>query len=203
MFLILISPPENTKGELDTLKALFTSGLEIYHLRKPEFSLYEIEQYLKNIPSEFYSRIVIHSHYSIATSYPLRGIHLTEKSRTEAVTKDLVKKLKNQSISASFHSLEDIELDSVHYNYMFLSPIFDSISKKGYNSNIDLNRIKYFIKLNSHLRLVALGGISGENMDTVKQVGFSGAALLGAVWESKDPVSSFIEIKSKADNPFL
>jgi len=53
-------------------------------------------------------------------------------------------------------------------------------------------------KKRSSVALIGLGGISEETIATVKKSGFDGAALLGAVWTSKDPIRAFEGIYLKA-----
>ena len=66
-------------------------------------------------------------------------------------------------------------------DYLFISPLFDSISKPGYRSGLDPEET--FSRLAHHAgRVVALGGISSDTMTQVERLGFDGAAVLGAVW---------------------
>ena len=67
-------------------------------------------------------------------------------------------------------------------DYMFLSPVFDSISKRGYSSHFSLEDIKS----NSGIvkdRVFALGGVSADNIGLLPDAGFGGAAVLGFLWE--------------------
>ncbi|HXD94336.1 MAG TPA: thiamine phosphate synthase, partial [Bacteroidia bacterium] len=81
------------------------------------------------------------------------------------------------------------------YEYVFLSPVFDSISKTGYKSNFDLENLKPFLK--KHKNVIALGGVNTKNIELIKQVGFSGAAFIGAVWQNKNPAKSYKELVLK------
>ena len=64
---------------------------------------------------------------------------------------------------------------------MFLSPLFDSISKEGYRSRIDIDSAPE--RLRGHAgKIVALGGISPSNIARCRTAGFDGAAALGALW---------------------
>src|SRR5687768_15635196 len=56
-----------------------------------------------------------------------------------------------------FHSLEELEACQQHYEYAFLSPVFDSISKTGYKSKFDLHSLKVFLR-NRKEKIIALGG---------------------------------------------
>jgi thiamine-phosphate pyrophosphorylase len=81
-------------------------------------------------------------------------------------------------------------------DYVFLGPIFRSISKQGYSPKISLNEIFSLFssgRLNSLAKIpkvYALGGIRKKKMLRLSEVGFSGVALLGSVWGSRDPLKS-------------
>jgi len=66
--------------------------------------------------------------------------------------------------------------------YAFLSPIFDSISKKGYISNFDLVDVKEGLK-SSNINVVALGGVTVGHEEVLKNTGFCGMARLGDFWK--------------------
>jgi len=91
-----------------------------------------------------------------------------------------------------FHSLNELENYKERYEYAFLSPIFDSISKEGYKSKFILQELKEKI---AGKNLVALGGIDESKIETCRELGFSGVAVLGAIWNSKNPVEKFKQIK--------
>jgi thiamine-phosphate pyrophosphorylase len=193
--LILISPERSVENEQALLRELFEVGLQLYHLRKPGAGLSEMRNYLTSIPKEFHNRTVLHTYFELTGEFEVKGIHLNEEN------KSIYAQFENQKIiSASFHSLEKIKENTLPYEYVFLSPIFDSISKEGYKSKFDLKSLQEELSsLRSQkqtTKIIALGGIDAKNILRVQQAGFSGAALLGAVWQSENPVQSFSEIKS-------
>ncbi len=178
--LVVITPEKNHSKEIEIITSLFECGLKILHVRKPDFTEDQLRFYLQEIPNNFYKKIVIHSHYKLATELNLKGIHLTEKARKTKRVNSTFK-----IISTSFHSTAAIFKSRRKYEYVFLSPIFDSISKQGYKSNFSLEELKYFLQRKKNI--IALGGINIENIESVKQKGFAGAAVLGSIWENKNP----------------
>ena len=46
-------------------------------------------------------------------------------------------------------------------------------------------------------KIIALGGIDEDKIDMVNDSGFSGIALLGAIWQNENPVGKFKRIKEK------
>ena len=86
---------------------------------------------------------------------------------------------------------------------MFISPIFDSISKVGYKSNFSQDKL--LETKNTGLlsnNIYALGGIDKNNINILKKYGFKGCAVLGTLWNEFENNSdidfvlkNFIEIK--------
>jgi len=101
----------------------------------------------------------------------------------------------------SVHSFE--ELKNFDYKEIILiGPIFDSISKPGYKSKFSKEELKTGIaNWHSRTKLYALGGIDSENIGELAELGFDGAAVLGAVWNYADPVGAFERILSAMPKP--
>ncbi len=136
--LIVISSPIPVNDEHTTVNRLFDEGLDIFHLRKKKISEDEMREFLEEISSVYFDKIVLHSHYNLIEEYGLKGAHI---SPLESGLRD-----KYKHISTSFHSLKEIEDTKEEFNYAFLSPIFDSISKENYKSSFDLVEAKRFLK---------------------------------------------------------
>lgn len=202
MKIIVVSPQSSDENEIETVKALFDEGLDLFHLRKPSYSRKKLERYIKEIPSEFRSKIVLHTHHTLAIKYKLKGIHLTRMDRKKEFISYLkVKYLKflksDITVSATFHNLANIyENTNNDYDYVFLSPIFDSISKSGYQSGFNFHSLKIAM-LKTEQKVIAIGGIELNKIDQINNLGFSGIALVGTIWKSTDPVNEFIAIKEK------
>ncbi len=194
--LLLISPEQDLKDEIEVLVQLFNHGLTTYHLRKPDWSAEKTQQWIKQLPKEFHNRVVLHNHFELAKNFELKGIHLNEKNKPNAGQLS-----KYKIISASFHTLEDLKANAFPYEYVFLSPIFDSISKAGYKSNFDLKLLaqglgELKLQNSSTPKAIGLGGINALNILALKSAGFSGAALVGSVWQGENPVKAFSEIQA-------
>ena len=102
------------------------------------------------------------------------------------------------SLSASVHSWREVEENNYPLNYVFISPVYNSISKKGYQASIDLNYLQP-LKDNAATDLpavVALGGVTHAHIPELFQKGFDGVAVLGAIWEEADPLAAFSKIKN-------
>ena len=188
--LILISAENDSANEISLLIDLFKSGLRIFHLRKPNHSKKELQLYLEKIPVQYRKRIVLHQQYALSLKYKLKGIHITEKNKKKSAT--LFAKYK--VISASYHSFQELEKNNFKFQYVFISPVFDSISKKEYLKNESL--LKEMKRFKGKEKVIALGGVDAKKINKLKNSGFSGAAVLGFVWDAKNPIQRFKQLQN-------
>ena len=177
---ILITLPRILKNEAETLAALCGAGVSVIHIRKPEASEPEIEELLKTLQAlgADMSRLTIHYNEPLARKYGLGGVHL----RIEELLAGAGEGLRR---SCSAHGWTEAERAATDADYVFLSPLFDSISKPGYRSAIDPAEAAERLRRRKG-RIVALGGIRPANLARVRRIGFDGAAVLGAAWSADE-----------------
>jgi thiamine-phosphate pyrophosphorylase len=125
----------------------------------------------------------------------LQGIHFKERDRPAP---PIPRTRPGLCQSTSLHSVTDVLQDWQNLDYAFLSPIFDSISKEGYAAaGFDPAVLKTSMR-QAQMPVYALGGITPERLPAVKQMGFAGAGILGAVWAQDDPVAAFQQFQQEA-----
>ncbi|MBO4800411.1 MAG: thiamine phosphate synthase [Bacteroidaceae bacterium] len=176
MKLILLSTAEFFVEEDKIINALFDEGLDLLHLRKPQTEPVYSERLLTLLPPECHSRIVVHEHFYLKEEFNLRGIHLS------AAHPEPPSGFHGQ-ISRSVHSLDELKNAREGMDYVFLSPIFDSISypdrHAGYTSQqlYDAARAGLIDR-----KVMAAGGISSETLPLLSDYGFGGAVVSGDLW---------------------
>ena len=189
--MIVITNPIATANEISTIHSLFENGLELLHIRKPDYSTTEMEAFLAEIKSDFRQQLVLHSHHQLATKFGINRIHFTEKARRETSEESLKNwKEKKFTLSTSIHQMDDFEELSNDFDYAFFGPVFESISKPNYISNLDFKK-ELEQRKNNKTALVALGGITSEKIKTALDFGFDDVALLGTIWNNNHPVENF------------
>lgn len=176
--LIVITPPYHVPGEERIVNRLFENGLHLLHLRKPGAEREIFEGFIQKIEPRFRERIVVHDHFDLAEAYGLRGIHLKSNQ-----TGSFSERERYASVSVSCHTFEEIDALPFTPDYVFLSPVFDSISKQGYKSAFSPETLKEGLKKTT-VPVVALGGITADNAATCRKLGFRGIALLGYLWDN-------------------
>lgn len=180
------------------VNACFQQGLQRLHLRKKDFREQDYRNYLGAIDAAFHERIVLTEHFGLLKEFDLGGVHLSSHIRDMSATWDELAMLQPKAVSASFHDWEEIASAKKVFDYVFISPVFDSISKKGYKAGIDLEGAAALKKTKANCTgIIGLGGVQADNIQLLKEKDFDGAALLGAVWEANNPVAAFLEIQHK------
>mgnify|MGYP003293349704 CR=1 FL=1 len=192
MKLIVISKEKVFDGEPLWINVLMGKYDFTFHLRKPGLTERETEEIILQINSNFHNRIVLHDHFPLAAKYRLKGVHLNSRN-PEANFKG--EYWSSCSISRSCHSLEEVAANKDSCNYVTLSPVFDSISKAGYNAGFSYETIKEASKKGIiESKVIALGGISTSNIASVVDMGFGGVAVLGTVWNRASLQDAIMEL---------
>lgn len=144
----------------------------------------------------------MHDHFYLKEEFNLKGIHLN--SRNPKAPEGY-----KGHLSRSLHSLDELRNERKDYDYVFLSPIFDSISKSSYHAAFDEATLKQaheegLIDKN----VMALGGITIDNMNKIREYGFGGVVILGDLWnrfnihstkDYKELINHFRRLRKAAD----
>ncbi len=186
MIIAFISHDKWIQDEQNVITALLEDGLDYCHIRKPEAGVQQIKNFINTIHHKYHNKLIVHYHFELLKTFDLRGIHFSNNNKH--MIDDFLKTDYHKSISV--HSLKEAEeYKDKGFDYMFLSPVFDSISKSGYDSGFKPGEVKAFLSKNS-VPLVALGGVDETRIKTVYDEGFSGIALYGALWKRFEKNSS-------------
>ena len=176
MRIIAITTPKVDNKDVLLIKRLLEGGIDIIHLRKPESDIHACRQLLKALTKEERERIIVHDFPELYDEFSLKGIHINRN----------VSSLPNDYIgfrTRSCHSLEEVRHYKKEYDYLFLSPIFDSISKVGYRAGFRKEELQEAsMKGIIDEKVVALGGVTFESIAYLKGLNFGGVAMIGGIY---------------------
>jgi thiamine-phosphate pyrophosphorylase len=190
--LIVVSDPVAHENEAALINLMFDEGLELLHVRKPGSRAKDIRDLVDKIKTGYYSKLVFHQHHDLAKDYGISRLHFNETNR-----KNVIGRMPGPGfrLSTSIHAYNDLKDLSPSFDYAFLGPVFDSISKKNYKAVDFIDDMCCHEERN--IKLIAIGGITKDNLQQAFKRGFNGVAVLGSVWGSKDPVQEFVQIKER------
>lgn len=174
---------------------LLAEGADSILVRKPGWPETDYEQLLQEADPSCYSRLMIAGHPALCEKYGLQGVHFNEAGRG-LITSDQIARFRQRGwrLSTSIHAAETLQVASNDWDQLLLAPVFDSISKPGYNSTF---REGFRLSKDGYKgQVLALGGIDHTTTAKARNMQFDGIALLGAIWqEPAIAVSNFRRIR--------
>lgn len=182
--------PQSQDGK--RLATLLANGLDFVYWRTPADPTDALR-----LPPAVQEALLVSASSAGDVHHPFKW-HLKESDRYKLSGR-------SQLFSTSIHQLTAWPTLSGQTELVFYSPVFTSISKPGYGPTISLDTINIQIESIRQQsvqlpRLIGLGGIQADNIRLVRQAGFDGAALMGALWQASDPVAALVEIRASLAN---
>lgn len=182
---LLVGITEDTPLPSSLVETLLETGLDYLYWRKTNLMA-------DPPPHPSAERILV------ASATPIPGAHRWHvKEREQAALKSCA------PFSTSIHDLAQWPKWAGRATLVFFSPVFPSISKPGYGPSLPLEQLQQQIAAIRSAateplpQLIALGGVHAGTIARVQQAGFDGAAIMGALWKSSDPVAALRELKSQ------
>lgn len=178
--MIVITPPERQYVEdvardiIDVVRSCICK----VHLRIPGASETDFRQVLDSLEPAYHQHIVLCDHYALLAEYDVAGVYLPYRRVAEWRDIPLAPL---QTIAVGAHSIQELLELPFTPDYALLSPLFDSISKEGYQGNPALLSCREEL-LKLPYPVYALGGITPEQQETVAKAGYAGVAVLGDIW---------------------
>jgi thiamine-phosphate pyrophosphorylase len=170
MKLLVISSPGQVNDEANIINQLFKSGLQYFHIRKPTDSVEQVRALISGIDPGYYSCLSIHQHHGLAEEFKINRLHFTESERKK-LNRNTITRLIDRgfNLSTSIHDLALLPFLE-NYKYVFFGPVYDSISKPDYKS--ELHTGFKINKVSQTPLIIGIGGIWVDKLDDIKNMNF-------------------------------
>jgi thiamine-phosphate pyrophosphorylase len=192
MRLVVISPETADSREVPAMEGFFAAGLERYHVRKPAWTRNALEAWLGHLPAAWRPRIILHGHPALAAALGLGGAHEADGAAGGGPP----------AFSRSCHDVPTLRRLLPAHGSLFFGPVFPSLSKPGYGPAPDFPWAELSAALagrsRGDARVLAIGGVTAAGLPRCRDLGFDGAAVLGAVWGEADPVAAYAALRGAA-----
>jgi len=171
---------------LNYFRELLLSGVDIIQLRDKDLTdrdFYNIAIALKKIAAEFKKLFIINDRVDIALLLNSDGMHLggddLQPKEVRAVLGE------EKIIGYSCHSYQDaLMAKDLNVDYISVGPVFKSSTKKNLET-MGSDEIELIVD-NISIPQVAIGGIDLENIDKIKEYGFSNVAMISSLQIAED-----------------
>lgn len=175
MIRISITPVDIHPHEAAMITAILNAGWDYVHLRHPQASVRDVRSVIEDIPMRYHNRLRLHGHFELTYDFNPGGLHLNHRCPTPPPGYQ-------GPCSRSCHSIAELS-QYPDCDYLTLSPIFDSLSKPGYNAAFTREQLR---NIPTSVRVVALGGVTPETVPMLADMPFAGYATLGYLWQAAD-----------------
>ena len=176
---------------------LAKNGLDVFQLRAKSMKDNEIIYLIKDLSAATFNtkmKLCINDNVNVASKCKglIDILHLgqTDMDPNEA------KKFIDQNIQIGLSITDENQLGNIPkcVNYLGVGPIFPTGSKSDASEPMGLNTLKEIIN-KTNLPVVAIGGISIDNIFELFKLGVSGVAVISAILNENNPIENFKKMK--------
>ena len=202
MKLLLLSSPRFFVEEDKILATLFEEGLDILHLRKPNSEPVYCERLLTLLPEKYRQRVITNDHFYLRDEFDLMGIHLSKRNP------DIPQNYKG-IVTRTCYSLDELAEAKKKSHYVILKNIYDSLSENDNTSHYTHEQLRDASRrglIDKHV--MAQTGITLENINEIRELGFGGAVVCSDIWnrfnihsgmDFKDVIKHFHKLRMITD----
>jgi hydroxymethylpyrimidine kinase / phosphomethylpyrimidine kinase / thiamine-phosphate diphosphorylase len=170
-------------------------GVQTIQLRIKEGTVQNIEQEIKlsiEIAKKHGVKLFINDHWKIAIKYQAYGIHLGQEDIEGAEL--LLIYQAGIRLGISTHDYYELARGLlIQPSYIALGPIFETTSKEMRFEPQGIYKLKQWKNLIGNMPLVAIGGITLDDMPAIYQAGADGVSVISYVTQAEDPEKNTIQ----------
>lgn len=179
----------------DSARIALEGGCKWIQLRMKEAPLEEVEEValrLKPLCKEYEAIFLLDDHVELAKKLEVDGVHLGKKDMPINEARRILGE--GFIIGGTANTFEDV---LQHYragaDYLGIGPFRFTTTKKNLSPVLGLDGYRSILaemdKADIHLPVVAIGGITYDDIPDVLATGVSGVALSGTILRADDPVA--------------
>lgn len=181
---------------LKRIKGLMDDGLDNVIVREKEVYVYKLEELVRELKkykdeNRLETKIILHSNVELAQELEIDGVHIPYESykRYDDISKNKLREWKaNRIVGFSTHSIEELKEVEILADYVLLSPVFKpsckDVSGKGIQWIKDIAH-------ESNVEVVALGGITSSNVQSIYRSGINSVAIMSALMNINSKIEGF------------
>lgn len=185
---VLTDPDLRLEGSAEEIvSAALTGGAKIIQLREkrlPTPQLIEIARHLAHRCRVGKALLIVNDRVDVALASHADGVHLGPDDMTPADARRLLGPEKLVGVSVA--TVEEARAAAPYASYFGVGAIFGSKTKLDAGAAIGVERIREIKAAFPNIPIVAIGGVSAENIAEVAAAGADAAAVVSAVVAAPD-----------------
>jgi len=196
--LYLILDQQYTKKDIVSIaEEALDAGVDVIQYREKGLSkkdAIKIAEKLRTLTAKAAVTFIINDDPVLALAVDADGVHLGQEDIPVHIARRILGK--DKIIGLSTHSYQEaIEANSLEINYIGFGPIFQSRTKMV-TSPLGIDAIR-MIRDSITVPIIAIGGISDENVADVIKGGAAGVAVISAILSATDIKKSICKFKER------
>lgn len=185
---------------LDSIRLALEGGIKWVQLRMKdatEDEIISVGTEVKKLCDQHSATFIIDDHVELVHKLKADGVHLGKNDMPIAEARNILGK--DIIIGGTANTFEDI---AAHYqataNYIGCGPFRFTTTKKGLSPTLSLEGYRSIMtkvkEAGINIPVVAIGGITAEDIPDIMQTGISGIALSGAILRAENPIEEINRI---------
>ena len=185
----LVTDRRNKTDEefLNIIEEAIKDGTTVVQLREKTAStkeFYELALKVKEITSRYDVPLLINDRIDIALAVDSEGVHIGQDDMPADIAREIIGEDKILGVSAStVEEAKKAEKDSA--DYIGSGAVFPTATKDDADS-VSKEELKEIVD-SIDIPVVAIGGITVENANTLKGSGIAGFSVVSAIMSAEDP----------------
>ncbi len=179
------------RGHLEVAQAALAGGATIIQLRDKELSgkaLLALAQEMRKLTRAQQAAFIVNDRLDLALASEADGVHLGQEDIPISVARRLLgaKAIIGASVADADQAREAAAAGA---SYLGVGPVFPTGSKADAGEAIGLEAITH-IKRTVSLPVLAIGGLTCDNVKNIIAAGADGAAVISAVTDAPDMIAA-------------
>lgn len=185
---------------LDSIRLALEGGIKWVQLRMKdatEDEIISVGTEVRKLCDQYGATFIIDDHVELVHKLKADGVHLGKNDMPIAEARNILGK--DIIIGGTANTFEDI---AAHYqataNYIGCGPFRFTTTKKGLSPTLGLEGYRNIMtkvkEAGINIPVVAIGGITAEDIPDIMQTGISGIALSGAILRAENPIEEINRI---------
>lgn len=192
-----ITQGKTPEEHLENVQKACASGAEWVQLRLKNLdpkTILETAQKAREITSHFQTRLIINDYYKVAKEVKADGVHLGKTDTCPLKAKDYLGDL--YIVGGTANTLEDCKkLLEKGVDYIGLGPFQFTETKKNLSPVLGTTGYQVLLEeLKTTTPIIAIGGITLENIPEIIDTGVYGVAVSGAITQNFNSIPTFHKI---------
>lgn len=185
---------------LDSIRLALEGGIKWVQLRMKdatEDEIISVGTEVRRLCDQHSATFIIDDHVELVHKLKADGVHLGKNDMPIAEARNILGR--DIIIGGTANTFEDI---AAHYqataNYIGCGPFRFTTTKKGLSPTLGLEGYRSIMtkvkEAGINIPVVAIGGITAEDIPDIMQTGISGIALSGAILRAENPIEEINRI---------